>query len=110
MSHGSRSVSPDLYRHWIHSDEEYDAAKRYRTFRPAGYALPPSRGREELEIKEDGTFVVHAIAPSDGSLTIVRKWRLDGGKLVVVGEKTVHEYRIISVSKDKLVLQDLSSQ
>ena len=42
---------------WVHSHEEDTATEQ--VFRRAHYAFPPSRGREALELRSDGTAAVH---------------------------------------------------
>src|SRR5687768_421751 len=72
----------DLYQHWIHSHEEDNTEKGYRTYRPSSYNFPPSRGRDSFEIKKDGIAIDHPIAPTDGNLTIQRKWKVEKDQLI----------------------------
>lgn len=103
----SQGSPTDLYQYWIHSYEEDETAKQLWVYRPDTYAFPPARGRDGFEIKENGVFIAHPIAPTDGSLSIEEKWTLDKDKLMVVGENGEYGFTIISVSKDKLVLKSL---
>jgi hypothetical protein len=96
---------PELVQHWIHSYEDDDATQEYRTYRPATYAFPPSRGRDGFEIKENGVAISHPVAPFDGNMSISEKWSLDGDDLIFTGESGVRRFRIITLTKEKLVLE-----
>ena len=101
-----------LQQHWIHSYEEngrQDTAA-YQTYRPAGYRFPPARGRAGFEIKPGGIFIDHPIAPADGNLTLTKKWTLDKDQLVITGDGQSQHFRIKSLTKEKLVLEEVSSQ
>jgi hypothetical protein len=100
----------DLYQYWVHSNEEYDATQRYRTYRPATYPFPPSRGRDGFEIREKGILISHPIAPTDGSISIEGRWTLDGDELTFIGKTATYRYKIISLSKEKLVLKSLPAK
>jgi len=95
----------DLYQHWIHSYEDDIINQEHRTYRPATFPFPPARGREGFEIKENGVFVSYPIAPVDGNLTIKEKWTLNNDELTVTGKTTTNKYKIISLTKEKLVLK-----
>ena len=97
-----------LYQYWIHSTEEDDASQKITVYRPATYQLPPARGREGFEIKEKGVFIAHPIAPGDGNLTVQEKWTLKDGNLTITGKDFIYVYKIVSLTKDKLVLKSLS--
>ena len=48
---------------WLHAREE-DSPDEL-VFRPEGYPLPLARGREEIELGEDGSFVARGPGPDD---------------------------------------------
>jgi hypothetical protein len=96
-----------LYGHWINSHEENDEAKKHIVYRPAEYDFPPARGREGFEIKENGIFISHPIAPYDGNMSITEKWAVKDDVLIITGEKETRRYRIISLARDKIVLQPM---
>jgi hypothetical protein len=95
---------PELYQHWVHSHEEDDRERDYRVYRPSTYEFPPARGRESFQLKQDGVAIAHPIAPNDGNLTIMRKWKMEGDRLIIEGEEHVSTFQIISVSSEKLVV------
>jgi hypothetical protein len=70
-----------LFQTWRHSREE--DAGGVRVYRPAGYKFPPSRGRTGFEIKKDGDFIAHEIAPNDGILKVPGKWKAEGKDTLV---------------------------
>lgn len=97
-----------LYQHWIHLYEEDDATQQHQAYRPATYTFPPARGRDGFEIKENGVFVAYPIAPTDGNLTIEEKWAVHVDELIITGEHTTYGFKIISLTKEKLVLKPIS--
>jgi hypothetical protein len=54
---------PELIGAWVHSYEEDSPG--VRVYRPAGYPLPPARGRRGLEFAADGTFTDRPIGRGD---------------------------------------------
>lgn len=96
-----------LYQHWIHSHEEDKATEGNRTYRPASFAFPFSRGRDGFEIKKDGVIISHPIAPSDGNLDIEEKWKLEDDTLIIEGKDRISKYKIISLTSEKLVMKPL---
>jgi hypothetical protein len=57
-------ASPDeLTGRWVHSHEE-DTADAM-VYRPADYAFPPSRGREAIELRPDGSYAGTVPGPVD---------------------------------------------
>jgi hypothetical protein len=97
----------ELYQHWIHSHEEDNTEKGYRTYRPSSYNFPPSRGRDGFEIKDDGTAIDHPIAPTDGNLTVQRRWKVQNDQLIIEDDKEASRFEIISVGPDKLVVKPI---
>jgi hypothetical protein len=48
---------------WVHAHEEDEGD--LQVYRPAGYDLPPARGRGGLEFRPDGEVVVLGPGPAD---------------------------------------------
>lgn len=90
-----------LIRQWFHSHEEDTPSEM--TFRPAGYALPPSRGRIGFELRADGTLVESGPGPDDRSASAQGTWELQGNTLVLHGA-TDRAFKILSVADDRLVV------
>lgn len=95
---------PELYQHWVHSHEEDDPKTQTQVYRLSSYNFPPARGRESFQLKEDGVAIAHPIAPTDGNLSITRKWKTENGQLIIEDKQRRFTYKIISVSADKLLL------
>lgn len=95
---------PELYQHWVHSHEEDERERDYHVYRPSTYDFPPARGRESFQLKQDGIAIAHPIAPNDGNLTIMRKWKTEGDRLIIEDKEHVSTFQIISVSAEKLVV------
>lgn len=109
-SNTNDTIPSELYKHWIHSFEEDDASLEYTVYRPSSFSFPPARGRAGFEIKPKGIVISHPIAPADGNMSIKEKWRFTNGELTFTGNLTSNKYKIISVSKDKLVLKPVESK
>ena len=75
-----------LAQKWVHSHEEDTDDEM--VFRPASYAFPPARGRSEIELNSDGTYVERVPGPVDVPEERGGRWRLEhdaGGRLVTSG-------------------------
>ena len=71
-----------IFQQWLHSREEDEGD--VRVYRPMDYPFPPARGREGLEFRQDGTFVLYQIAPTDGNLAVEGRWQLENNNRVQV--------------------------
>lgn len=97
-----------IYQHWKHAHEEDYG--RQMVFRPAVSEFPPSRGRIEFIIKDDGDCTFLDIASGDGHDKTDCKISSDtGAKQIRVdyanGRQRIFE--IISAGADKLVLNEV---
>jgi hypothetical protein len=81
-------MSADLYRRWIHSREEDEGD--LRVYRPAGYDLPPARGRRGIEFRPGGEVLVYGLGPADRP--VASPGRMD-------------DVEIVSVEPDRLTLR-----
>ncbi|TBB15612.1 hypothetical protein ELH51_36375 (plasmid) [Rhizobium ruizarguesonis] len=64
-----------LHGQWVHAREEDSATEQ--VYRPAGFPLPPSRGRAGLQFNEDGTFKRIGIGSTDISNVKEGAWEID---------------------------------
>ena len=71
----------DLHGCWIHSHEE-DAGGELVFRRPA-YPFPRARGRAELELLPDGTYVERYPGPVDVPVEAAGRWRLEDDRLTL---------------------------
>jgi hypothetical protein len=53
----------ELAGRWVHSHE--DDTGDELVYRPADYAFPPSRGREAIELRADGSYAGTVPGPAD---------------------------------------------
>lgn len=53
-------------------------------YRPYDYPLPPARGREGLEFRENGEFIRYQIAPTDRSAAVPGHWQIAGTNTVQI--------------------------
>jgi hypothetical protein len=79
MGSGVSSNQERLIGPWIHAHEE--DTEIGQVFRPADYQLPPSRGREMLELRADGTFIGRRPGPTDEPVQTGGSWVVDGNQL-----------------------------
>ncbi|GFE71910.1 hypothetical protein CFPU101_45200 [Chroococcus sp. FPU101] len=61
-----------IFQHWIHSREE--DTEDIQVYRPIGYQFPPSRGRNGLEFRPNGEFILYGLGPTDRPQKIVGSW------------------------------------
>ena len=77
-------VSPDLFKHWIHSQEDEDNKANISVFRPSNFRFPPSRGRRGFEIKKNGEFILHEIGRADKPVKIVGHYKVESPNMISV--------------------------
>lgn len=77
-------------------------------YRPRGYALPPARGRDALELRPDGTGIEYGSGPDDRGRAVVGRWEdLGSGGMQVTfarGDGDCSTRPILSWAPDMLVL------
>jgi hypothetical protein len=91
-----------LVGHWVHSHEE-DSGD-LRVFRPRSFQFPPSRGREELELKADGSSVVHSPGPVDVPEETAGTWELEGETLRLAAGRAERSMRVVAAEPGRLVV------
>jgi hypothetical protein len=99
---------PEILGVWLHSHEEdTDSTMVYR---PRGYAFPPSRGRDAIDLRLDGTLIEYGIGPDDRGQAVVGRWEdLGHGRTQI----TIHrgegvppaQRRILSWAPGMLVIE-----
>jgi hypothetical protein len=79
----SEPIDPNLlFQQWIHSREEDTPTEI--VYRPAGFPLPPSRGRSGVEFHADGTFKRIGIGPTDISNVKAGSWQIEAANADLV--------------------------
>ncbi|MEU6375574.1 hypothetical protein [Streptomyces sp. NPDC046909] len=63
---------PELIGSWVHAYEEDSPG--VTVYRPAGYPLPPARGRRGLEFAADGTFTERPLGRGDAPGLRTGRW------------------------------------
>jgi hypothetical protein len=84
---------------WIHAQEE-DAGGEL-VYRPADHPLPRVRGRDELELRPDGSFVERHPGPDDRPVESSGSWSLQGDQLTLGDEV----WTVTGLSPDRLGLR-----
>ncbi len=88
---------------WVHAHEEDEAGAQ--VFRPASHPLPPARGRQGFELRQDGGLVERHPGPVDVPVESSGSWELRGDELVLRGEGGVRVLRITAAEPDRLVVE-----
>jgi hypothetical protein len=81
-------ASPDqVAGRWVHSHEEDTPDEM--VFRSADYAFPPSRGREAIELRPDGSYAGTVPGPVDKPVAgDTGEWALsDDGRRLRLGDR-----------------------
>ena len=91
---------------WVHSHDEGER----QVFRPAGYKLPPARGRTAMEFGHGGEWTDLPISPRDGNERRPGgKWQLQPGGVLHLSaadaEGEARKVRIVALEKDRLVIE-----
>ena len=73
---------------WVHAREEDEGD--LRVYRPAGYELPPARGRRGIEFRPGGELLVYGPGPADRR---------------VAAPGRLEDVEIVSVEPDRLTLR-----
>jgi hypothetical protein len=96
-----------LERRWVHAHEEDSEGEM--VFRPAGYDLPPSRGRSAFELRPDGRFVEDAIGAADVPEEASGTWELDDEDRIVLRggspSGVPREMKVTSAEPDRLTVE-----
>jgi hypothetical protein len=96
-------ASEALVGPWVRSHEEDGPEER--VYRRPDFAFPPARGRESLELREDGTLVEGVPGPTDVPADAAGRWELSGEELILrsgAGDRTL---RVVSAEADRLVVR-----
>ena len=96
----------ELFRRWLHSHEEDEGD--VRVYRPAGYDLPPARGRRGLEFRADGELLVIGPGPADRPQARAGRWEPAGERRARVSLPSAaqpQELEIVSVDPDRLTVR-----
>jgi hypothetical protein len=103
---GSSLDTGALCREWVHVREEDTATET--VYRPAGYALPPSRGRSGLVFDAAGTFKRIGIGQTDVSTVTQGTWQLvdaGSGRIRIEIGNASEELTVVSLEADRLAIR-----
>ena len=98
---GSTVEPESMIGHWIYSHEEDTSSGR--VFRRSGYPFPPSRGRQEYQLKPGGELIATGPGPTDRRLTVQGTWALEDHTLVLHLPSGDNRLQIVSVEADRLI-------
>ncbi len=91
---------------WVHAHEEDTDAEM--VFRPAGSALPPSRGRRAFELFADGTFEEHGLGAADVPGEDTGGWVLEGSTITLspgAAQGVPRELDVVTADEHRLVVR-----
>lgn len=95
-----------IYQSWTHSFEE--DSQNQKVYRPAGYSLPPARGREGIEFRQGGSLTYKAIGPADVPVKHEGTWTMTGKNTMLLRipghTRDSVRFQISSVDKDRLIV------
>jgi hypothetical protein len=74
---------------WVHSHEEDTDEEMVFRSADSGYAFPPSRGREALELHADGSYGGTVPGPVDKPEERSGEWTLEEGNRLVLGDRVL---------------------
>jgi hypothetical protein len=103
---GSSLDTAALCRRWVHVQEEDTATET--VYRPAGYALPPSRGRSGLVFDAAGTFKRIGIGQTDISVVTQGTWQIvdpEAGRIRIDTNGASEEMTVTSLEGDRLAIR-----
>lgn len=93
---------------WVHAHER--DTNGGRVFVLSNEKLPPSRGRQRLVFRSDGSFVENGAGPDDRIVGADGTYHFDGAKLVLRraadGSNTVYEARLDALGKNLQLKRD----
>ena len=93
-----------LYKNWVHSHEE--DSDNEMVFRPSTYKFPPARGRDSMDLKQDGSLILGGSAPDDRKTLKQSDWAIDKDTLILNhSEADSRKMKIKSLTSDKLVIE-----
>jgi hypothetical protein len=98
-----------LHKRWVHSYEEDDGDEM--VFRPSDFDLPPARGRRQIELRRDGSYLEAFPGPTDVPEQAGGSWLLKGDKLALHpgGDRPEEEWRVVAAEADRLRLRRIES-
>jgi hypothetical protein len=98
----SMTLPSQIFRRWTHSREEDQGD--ILVYRSDDYPFPPARGREGLEFRENGAFILYQIGSTDRNLAVPGQWSIQGTNVAEV------QFPDQSVSPYTLTILECSEQ
>lgn len=77
-----QNLPSELFKTWFHSREE--DAEGLKVYRVENFNFPPSRFREEMEIEDNGEFIVTVPGTTDGRQEMIGTWTASEGNKISV--------------------------
>ena len=96
-----------LCQKWIHSHEEDTASST--VYRPVAFAFPPSRGREEIDLRPDGMVQGQMAGPDDRRKSRNGSWTIEQGILKINLPTSERIWKVEGLTDDKLILSRLGA-
>lgn len=98
----SMTLPNSIFQHWTHSREEDQSD--IQVYRPSDYAFPPARGREGLEFRPNGEFILYQIGATDASHAVSGQWSLQDSNRVEV-QLPDQSYQLAILECDEQILK-----
>jgi hypothetical protein len=85
-----RAERDQLAGRWVHSHEEDTDDEMVFREADSGYAFPPSRGREAIELRPDGSYAGSVPGPVDKPVPGDEgEWTLEDGERLRLGDRVL---------------------
>ena len=93
-----------LLGEWVHSYEEDEPGRK--VFRRSDYPFPPSRGRDGLELKADGTALVRGPGPTDVPEQETGTWALERDTIRFYTGGEARAMEVVSCDDERLEVRE----
>jgi hypothetical protein len=115
QKHTSGTDISALYNCWVDSREENPAGAKNYIYRPCDFKeFAPSRYRHRIEFKPNGECSSLKLSPTDAHYMAAAKWTYDKDQKIVTvkdeTDKVIFQFKIVSLTKDKMEIDKLSSR
>jgi hypothetical protein len=101
-----------LCRLWYRTYEEGSSQERH--YRPDGYPLPPTRGREILDLRDLRSARQTKPGPDDRPTSTRGSWSIDGDVLAFLGDAKLGNesanWKVSLLTEDEMVLSDIGQR
>ena len=101
-------IGNEIFKHWVHSSEE--DKEGVMVFRPSHYNFLPSRGRQSIQIKENGEIIFSGPGKDDRKIQDIKFYELENPNILKVfsddqRKEAVTKFEILECNSDVLKIR-----